>query len=55
MYAGVYGLIAIDVVVVDWIHEPILASFYLLISTIAAIAALFATHVRFQKERLADA
>ncbi|PYQ48954.1 MAG: hypothetical protein DMF59_14675 [Acidobacteria bacterium] len=55
MYAGVYGLIAIDFVVVDWIHEPILASFYLLISTIAAIAALFATHVRFQKERLADA
>ena len=55
MYAGVYGLIAIDAVVVDWIHEPILASFYLLISTIAAIAALFATHVRFQKERLADA
>src|SRR5262249_13690090 len=55
IYGGVYGLIAIDVIVVEWIHEPVIASFYILVSTVAAIAALFALHVRFQKERLADA
>jgi hypothetical protein len=55
MYAGVYALIAIDIVIVDWIHEPILASAYLLISSIAAIAALFVIHARFHNEHLADA
>src|SRR5712691_2097861 len=55
MYAGVYALIAIDMVVVDLIHEGIFVAFYLLVSTIAAIAALFAIHVRFQNERLANA
>jgi len=55
MYAGVYALIAIDMVIVDLIHEGIFVAFYLLVSTIAAIAALFAIHVRFQNERLANA
>jgi len=55
MYAGVYALIAIDMVIVDLIHERIFVAFYLLVSTIAAIAALFAIHVRFQNERLANA
>ena len=55
IYGGVYALIAIDIVIVGWMNEPIMITFYLLVSTIAAIAALFATHVRFQRERLADA
>ena len=55
IYAGVYALIAIDMVIVDLIHERIFVAFYLLVSTIAAIAALFAIHVRFQNERLANA
>jgi hypothetical protein len=55
MYAGVYGLIAIDIVIVDWIHEPIIASAYLLVSSIAAIAALFVMHARFNEKRVADA
>jgi len=55
IYAGVYALIAIDMVIVDLIHEGIFVAFYLLVSTIAAIAALFAIHVRFQNERLANA
>jgi hypothetical protein len=59
MYAGIYALIAIDIEVViliaDVSDEPILAVFYVLLSTVAAIAALFAIHVRFQKERLAHA
>src|SRR6266849_6635393 len=55
IYGGVYGLIAIDIMVVDWFNEPVIATLYILVSTIAAIAALFVMHVRFQKERLADA
>lgn len=55
VYAGVYALIALDIVICIWIHEPILAAFYLTISSIAAIAALFVFHARFSKERLADA
>jgi hypothetical protein len=55
MYAGVYALIAIDIVIVDWLHGTIVTAAYLLVSTIAAIAALFVIHVRFQSERLADA
>jgi hypothetical protein len=55
MYAGVYALIAVDIVIVDWIHEPIISSGYLLISSIAAIAALFVIHARFHEKRLADA
>jgi hypothetical protein len=55
MYAGVYALIAIDIVIVDLLHKTIVTAAYLLVSTIAAIAALFVIHARFQNERLADA
>ncbi len=55
MYAGVYALIAIDIVIVDLLHEPILAAFWILISSIAAIAALFVIHARFNAKRLANA
>jgi predicted membrane protein DUF2157 len=55
MYAGVYALIAIDIVIVEWINEPIIATAYILISSIAAIAALFAIHARFHEKRLANA
>lgn len=55
MYAGIYALIAIDIVVVDLLHEQILAAGWVLISSIAAIAALFVIHARFNAKRLADA
>ena len=53
--AGIYGLIAVDIVVVTWIQVVIIASAYLLVSSIAAIAALFVMHARFHEKRLADA
>ncbi len=51
IYGCVYALIAVDIVIVDLLHEDVLVALYLTVSTIAAIAALFWTHVRL---RLAD-
>ena len=48
-------LIALDIVICIWIHEPIIATFYLMISSIAAIAALFVMHARFNEKRVANA
>ena len=55
MYAGVYALIAIDIVIVFLLHEPILSVFWILVSSIVAIVALFVIHARFNAKRLADA
>jgi hypothetical protein len=55
MYAGVYALIAIDIVIVEWINEPIIATLYVLFSSIVAIVALFVMHARFNEKRLANA
>ena len=55
MYAGVYALIAIDIVIVFVLHEPILSVFWILVSSIGAIAALFVIHARFNANPLADA
>ena len=55
MYAGVYSLIAIDVVIVYFLHEPILSAFWILISSIGAIVGLFVIHARFNAKRLANA
>ena len=55
MYGGVYALIALDIVICIWIHEPIIAALYLTISSIAAIAAMFVIHARFNDKRVANA
>ncbi len=51
IYAYIYGLIAVDIVVIDFLgirDETIVAS-YLLLSTVAVIVALFVTHMRFRR------
>ena len=54
-YAAVYALIAIDIVIVDFISEPVIAAIYLLFSTIVAITGLFVIHARFQNQHVANA
>jgi len=49
IYAWVYGTIAVDIAVCTAINEPIFIAFYLLISTIAAIAGLFVSHARLRR------
>jgi hypothetical protein len=49
IYAWVYGTIALDVQVCDWLNDEALISLYLVISTIAAIIGLFVTHARMRK------
>jgi hypothetical protein len=49
IYAWVYGTIAIDVAVCNAIHDEIFITFYLLVSTIAAIAGLFLSHARLRR------
>jgi hypothetical protein len=49
IYAWVYGTIAIDIAVCDTIHDEIFITFYLLVSTIAAIVGLFLTHARLRR------
>jgi hypothetical protein len=49
IYACVYALIAIDVLVIAQLHDETVILSYLILSTIAAIAGLFALHARFRK------
>ncbi len=49
IYAWVYGTIALDIAVCSAIHEEVFIMFYLLISTIAAIAGLFISNARLKK------
>ena len=49
IYAWVYGTIAVDIAICSAIHEEVFVMFYLLISTIAAIAGLFISHARLRK------
>ena len=53
IYAYIYGLIAVDIVVVDFLltrkSDEIVFASYLLLSTVAAIVALFVTHMRLRK------
>jgi hypothetical protein len=48
IYAWVYGTIAVDIAVCSAIDEKVFIMFYLLISTIAAIAGLFISHARLR-------
>jgi hypothetical protein len=49
IYAWVYGTIAIDIAVCKAIHDEIFITFYLLVSTIAAIVGLFLSHARLRR------
>ena len=50
IYAYIYGLIAVDIVVIaDFLHEEIVVASYLLLSTVAVIVALFVTHMRLRR------
>ena len=49
VYAWVYGTIAVDILVLNKIHEDVLDVFYLLVSTIGAIAGLFVSHARLRR------
>jgi hypothetical protein len=48
IYAWVYGTIAIDIAVTNVVHDSIFITFYMLISTIAAIVGLFLSHARLR-------
>jgi hypothetical protein len=49
IYAYVYAVIAIDVLVIDPLHGETVILSYLVLSTIAAIVGLFVLHARFRK------
>jgi hypothetical protein len=49
IYAWIYGTIAVDVFVADVLDDSTAIAFFLVISSIAAIAALFMTHARFRR------
>lgn len=49
IYAWIYGTIAVDVFVADVLDDSTAIAFFLVISSIAAIAALFVTHARFRR------
>jgi uncharacterized membrane protein len=49
IYAWVYGMIAIDIVLCNAIHDEGLIMLYLLVSTIGAIIGLFISHARLRR------
>ena len=49
IYAWVYGTIAIDIAVLAVIHDSMFDTFYMLLSTIAAIIGLFLSHARIRR------
>jgi predicted membrane protein DUF2157 len=50
IYAWIYGMIALDVLIVDKMRNETLILFYLVLSTIAAIVALFRTHALMRSD-----
>jgi hypothetical protein len=49
IYAWVYGIIAVDIVVCDGMRDEVLIALYLLVSTIAAMVGLFISHARMRR------
>ncbi len=50
IYAYIYAVVAVDIVIVDALNEDVLITLYLIVSTIAAIAGLFILHGRFRRK-----
>lgn len=51
LYGFAYGVIAVDTLVIELTGHDAWAMFVIVVSTIAAIAALFVIHARFRKQR----
>ena len=51
LYGFVYGVIAVDVLLTDLVHNNTFTLFLILVSMVAAVAALFAIHSRFRELR----
>jgi len=49
IYAYIYAVIALDIVIVEALDEDVFITLYLIVSTIAAIAGLFVLHNRFRR------
>jgi hypothetical protein len=49
IYAYIYGLIAVDIVVFSFHYDDIVVALYALLSTAAVIVALFVTHMRLRR------
>jgi hypothetical protein len=49
IYAWIYGVIAIDVLIGHVIREGAIVALFIIVSSIAAIVALFVTHARFKE------
>jgi len=49
LYAYVYAVVAVDVLVVDWLHGETSILLYLIASTISAIVGLFVLHARLRR------
>jgi uncharacterized membrane protein len=50
IYGWVYGVIALDIAVCSAIDDAGFIFFYLLVSTVGAIAGLFITHARMRSK-----
>jgi hypothetical protein len=49
IYAWIYGVIAIDVLIAHLIREGAVVALFIIVSSIVAIVALFVTHARFKE------
>jgi hypothetical protein len=49
LYAFVYAVIAVDALAIDILHDETLTLLYLILSSVAAIIALFVIHARFRR------
>lgn len=49
LYSFIYAVIAVDVVIADVLHEPVIALMFVLMSSIAAVVSLFVIHARFRR------
>jgi predicted membrane protein DUF2157 len=49
IYAWIYGVIAVDVLMAEVIREPAVVAMFIIISTVVAIVALFVTHARVRE------
>ena len=49
IYAWIYGVVAIDVLIGHVIREGAIVALFVIVSSIVAIVALFVTHARFKE------
>ncbi|HET8799422.1 MAG TPA: DUF2157 domain-containing protein [Thermoanaerobaculia bacterium] len=49
LYAFLYGVVAVNILLIDWVDSEVFAFFLVLVSTIGAIVALFRIHAVFRE------